>query len=67
MVKSTLSKRADFEVKHHPGQIDVEYKKQIIKIKFVSLQECLKAYDWAGEFTQEEIEPWLEDDDFETS
>lgn len=30
-------------------------------IRFVSMPEYLKAFDWTGEFTDEEVAPWLED------
>lgn len=34
-------------------------------IKFLSMREYLRDYDWAGEFTDEEVKPWLEDEGFE--
>jgi len=30
-------------------------------IRFVSMPEYLKTFDWTGEFTDEEVAPWLED------
>jgi hypothetical protein len=31
--------------------------------KFISMREYLRDYDWAGEFTDEEVRPWLEEED----
>jgi len=45
--------------KHRPGSISMEYEKRNIEIKFISLQDYLKTYDWSGEFTSEEVKPWL--------
>jgi hypothetical protein len=33
--------------------------------KFVSMREYLRDYDWAGEFTDEEVRPWLEEEEAE--
>jgi hypothetical protein len=30
------------------------------KFTFVSLQEYIAKYDWSGEFTEEEVDPWRE-------
>jgi hypothetical protein len=32
-----------------------------MEYKFISLREYLKTYDWTGEFTDEEVRPWLEE------
>jgi hypothetical protein len=34
-------------------------------VKFVSMGLYLRDYDWAGEFTEEEVRPWLEDEEAE--
>jgi hypothetical protein len=33
----------------------------ITDIKFVTMKEYLKEYDWEGEFTDEQVKPWLEE------
>jgi hypothetical protein len=47
------------KTKHRPDSISMEYEKQNIEIKFISLQDYLKTYDWSGEFTPDEVKPWL--------
>lgn len=42
-----------------------QYKNQaevyLMEFKFIRLREYLKTYDWTGEFTDEEVRPWLEE------
>jgi len=33
--------------------------------KFISMREYLRDYDWAGEFTDEEVKPWLDEEEAE--
>jgi hypothetical protein len=30
------------------------------KIKFLSMRDYLKNYDWTGEFADEQVKPWLD-------
>lgn len=39
--------------------------KQDPTFKFISMREYLREYDWAGEFTDEEVRPWLEEEEAE--
>lgn len=50
---------AKAKLTRRPGLFNVEYGERNIKIKFTSLQDYLKTHDWSGEFTPEEVKPWL--------
>ena len=62
MIDDTLCKDASFKVHHHRDLISIEYKTRNVDIRFMSLREYLETHDWSGEFTEEEAEPWLNDD-----
>jgi hypothetical protein len=57
----SLTKLATDKATHRPGHISFTYKYRVIEIKFVSMWEYLEYYDWSGEFTEDEIRPWLDD------
>jgi len=57
----SLTKLGTDKATHRPGHITFTYKDRVIEIKFVSIWEYLEDYDWSGEFTEDEIKPWLDD------
>ena len=56
----SLAKLEIDKATHRPGHISFTYKDRVIEIKFISIWEYLENYDWSGEFTEDEIRPWLE-------
>lgn len=34
-------------------------------VRFLTMREYLRDYDWAGEFTEQEVRPWLEEEEAE--
>jgi len=58
-IQTMLKTFTGVKIKHRPGSISIEYGKRNIEIKFISLQEYLKTYNWSGEFTPDEVRPWL--------
>jgi len=62
MIYDAFSRKAPLKVHYQPGLISIKCKTRNINIKFISLRKYLETHDWSGEFTEEEAEPWLNDD-----
>jgi len=62
MVYNAFFNKAPLKVQHRPGLICIKYRTRNINIIFIPLREYFETHDWSGEFTEEEAEPWLNDD-----
>jgi hypothetical protein len=65
---STLHTKRHFEIKFsNRGRqtSDDAAPLQYPTLKYISMQEYLRDYDWSGEFTDEEIRPWLREQEAE--
>ena len=61
MTIEALEYYPQFKLRYRPGHIRVKIDGRVVKIKFIPLRDYLKKYDWSGEFTPDEVEPWLQD------